>query len=206
MITCPACRAEVPIRTAPQWTSVARVTNLAEAGFLANDLSDREIEARVFESESFSALSGGWSTTYLIQVRSDEAAIAADRIRRHLADAAEEELAGYSESLFAGDDGPVDPVFWRPVALMLIAGMASLIVGQRFAAERRPAPPPLPRTSLPATVHAIGRSFVTEPKDGVACHRLSFHPEKDYWCLETDRDGDGRFETWQRYRRNGARW
>lgn len=203
---CPFCGAELAPARSPEWTSVARVTNLAEAGYLANDLSTHGIKTRIFDAESFCAVSGGWSAAYLIQVPTTNSQAAAARIRSHLADEAADDRYDYQQSFPDGADDPVDVVFWRPVALMVIAGVASFILGQHLAAERLPARQQLPRNSLPALVDGIGRSFVTEPVAGGPRHRLSFHHGQNCWYLETDADGDGRYESYQRFRRNGASW
>jgi hypothetical protein len=48
------------------WVIVARVANLAEAGFLVDELSGEGVSARIYQSEDFNALTDRWSVSYLI--------------------------------------------------------------------------------------------------------------------------------------------
>ena len=186
---CPSCAGNLGEESAASWVDVAKVTNLAEAGFLASDLAGLGLDARVFATESFSAVTGAWVAAYLIQVPQTDSTAAVARIRQHVV---EEDAA--SVPLLGCEDGPVDPVVWRPVALLVIAGIASFLLGQRFADQgpaRAEAPP---RSGLPAAVDSIGRPFYTEPLPGKPRHRLQYRSRHQTWYLETDMDGDGRFE------------
>jgi hypothetical protein len=199
---CPHCGAPLQHDEPARWINVARVTNLAEAGFLVDELSVEGIDARIYQSEDFSALTDRWLVSYLIQSPPDDAPLAADHIRRHLA-----EMEAYPEPAATGgwpDERPAfDPLVWRPVALVVLAGMASFVLGQRFAADRDSKPP---RNSLPGAISAIGRPLVTEPAAGHPRHRLYYHWRDEAWYLDTDADGDGRFEARQRFHAAGARW
>jgi hypothetical protein len=184
------------------WIDVARVSNLAEAGFLTDELVGMGIDARIYQLEQFSAVSDGWGTVWLIRVPRESGQRAAARIREHLAEeAAEPEPIGFR---FSADAAQMDPLFWRPVALVVIAGVASFLLGQRFSdehVERRP-----PRGSLSSAVGAIGRPLVTEPAAGRPRHRLSLDRRREVWYFDTDRDGDGRYESRQLFQASGAAW
>ena len=117
------------------WQAVARVTNLAEAGFLENDLMSCGIESRIFASESFSAVAGRWSVAYLIQVPSHDATAARAQICQHLTGHGLALSNDQDQVLTHDEDRPISPVFWRPVALMVLAGMASFVVGQQLGGE-----------------------------------------------------------------------
>ena len=91
--TCPHCGTPLGREQANRWINVARVTNLAEAGFLVDELSGEGIDARIYQSEDFSALTDRWMVSYLIQSPPQDAQAAAARIRRHLA-----EIESYQES------------------------------------------------------------------------------------------------------------
>ena len=200
--TCPHCGTRL-VRDEPvRWINVARVTNLAEAGFLVDELLGEGIDARIYQSEDFSALTDRWLVSYLIQSPPDDASLAADHIRRHLA-----EMEAYPEPAATGpwteERTAFDPLLWRPVALVVLAGMASFVLGQRFAADRDSKPP---RNSLSGAVSAIGRPLVTEPAAGQPRHRLYYHWRDEAWYLDTDADGDGRFEARQRFHAAGSRW
>ena len=191
----------------PGWIDLARVTNLAEAGFLTDELVGHGIDAQIHQMHEFSALTDAWATSYLIRVPSGSARDAADQIRQHLADDGadgESEPAGYHVS--SGYQA-VDPLLWRPIALVILAGVSSFVLGQRFSdrqdlkADRRP-----PRNSLSSTMAAIDRPFVIEPAAGKAGHRLHFDRHRQAWILDTDRDGDGRYDSRQAFHASGASW
>jgi hypothetical protein len=180
------------------------VTNLAEAGFLTDELNGLEIEAQIYQLEEFSALTDRWSTAYLIRVPSHVAHEAAAQIRQHLVDDGAETESGAMGFRFSADAESMDPLLWRPVALVVLAGVASFLLGQRFSeqhVERRPT-----RGSLSTALGAIGRPLSTEPVPGQSCHRLSFDRRKEIWYLDTDRDGDGQFEVRERFQATGAAW
>jgi hypothetical protein len=200
---CPHCGAALGSDEGNRWVNVARVTSLAEAGFLVDELSGEDIAARIYQSEDFSALTDRWMVSYLIQSPPSDAQAAADRIRRHLA-----EIESYQEPAGSGlwnDERPaLDSVMWRPMAMVILAGVASFIVGQRFAALRNPLPPQ--RNSLAGAVTDIGRPLVTEPAAGLPRHRLYYLRREQAWYLETDADADGCFEASQRFHAAGSRW
>lgn len=200
---CPHCGSPLERDVPARWINVARVANLAEAGFLVDELAGEGIDARIYQSEDFSALADRWRVSYLIQSPPSAAPAAAEHIRRHLA-----EMEAYSDSARDGDWSQVrpavDPLVWRPMALVILAGMASFVLGQRFAADRDPPKPP--RNSLSTAISAIGRPLMTEPAAGLARHRLYYRWREQAWYLETDADADGQFETRQRFHAAGSRW
>ena len=202
--TCPYCGTDVGSSKDGSWIDVARVTNLAEAGFLTDELLGMDIDAQIYQLEEFSALTDRWSTVYLIRVPSHVRHEAAGQIRQHLAEEAAETDSGAMGFRFSADAEPVDPLLWRPVALVVLAGVASFLLGQRFSeqhVDRRPT-----RGSLSNALGAIGRPLTTEPVPGQPCHRLSFDRRKEIWYLDTDRDGDGLYESRQRFQATDAAW
>lgn len=202
---CPHCGASLANEEANRWVNVARVTNLAEAGFLVDELAGEAIVARIYQSEDFSALTDRWLVSYLIQSPPQDAPAAAARIRRHLAEIESyQEPTGANVGLWNDDRPAFDPVLWRPMAIVILAGVASFILGQRFAADRDPPRPQ--RNSLSGAVTAIGRPLVTEPAPGLPRHRLYYHRREQAWYLETDANTDGKFEARQRFHAAGSRW
>jgi hypothetical protein len=190
---CPHCGAELPGALENQWINVARVANLAEAGFLADELAGEGVDARIFQTEDLSAVSDRWTASFLIQARPLEAQAAAARIRRYLA---ELEANPEPEEELKWDNRPAELAMWRPLALVVLAGMASFVIGQQFSAERE-APRPQ-RNNLSRAVPAIGRPLVSEPAAALPRHRFYYHRGEQAWFLETDADADGRYEGRQR--------
>jgi hypothetical protein len=202
---CPRCGAAIPRdESATPWVDVARVGNLAEAGFLTDELIGLGVDARIHQVEEFSALSDRWQTAYLIRVPSASTSAAAARIRQHLVDEVEETGAGAMGFRFSAESDAIDPLFWRPVALVVLAGVASFMLGQRFSeqrVERR-----LPRGPLATAVGAIGRPLVTESAPGEPRYRLSVDRRREVWLLDIDRDGDGIYDRQQHFPAHAAAW
>lgn len=198
---CPRCGRALGEEVVSAWTDVARVTNLAEAGFLTDELIGFGIEARIHQMDEFSALDDRWSAKYLIQVPDDLAQKAATQLQQY----ANEEprfVEGDGQLFRHSNNRAVDPLFWRPVALIVLTGIVSFLMGQKLTgqnAARRAAP-----NSLPSTVNQIDRPFVTEPSPGNPRFRLSFDSRRQTWQLDTDRNNDGRFESRRQFNASGA--
>jgi hypothetical protein len=201
---CGFCGTQLEREDRGAWTNVARMSSLAEAGFLVDELAGDGIEARIYQAQDFNALTDRRSISYLIQSSPRVAQDVAARIRQHLAEA-DARRADADELSGDSDDSSVDPVFWRPVAVVVLAGVASFALGQRFGHDRGELNPP-PRNSLAGAVSAIGRPLVTEPAPGLPRHRLSYQWRDQTWILDTDADADGVYESHQRFQSSGAGW
>jgi hypothetical protein len=203
--TCPDCGALLREESERPWTDVARVRNLAEAGFLTDELVGLGIDARIHQLDEFSAVTDRWASLYLIRVPTGKAREAAAQIGQYLADdPADDETDAF---FFAAHEPSTDPLLWRPVAIVILAGVASFVLGQRFSdqgdqkLDRRPQ-----RNSLASAVEAIGRPLVTDPQMGKPRHRLSFDRRRETWSLETDHDGDGIYDSRKAFHTSGAAW
>ncbi len=202
--TCPNCRAAIKKLDPLAWADVARVTNLAEAGFLTDELVGLGINARIHQIDDFNALSDRWTSLYLIQAPTEEAQEAADQISQYLENDTSNRPDGEPPLPFSLSSQVLDPGFWRPVALIVLTGVASFVLGQGLSGQnpnRRPLP-----NSLPSAVNEIGQPFVTEPVAGQPRHRLSFDSRRQVWLLDTDRDNDGKYDIRQTFRASGAAW
>jgi hypothetical protein len=185
------------------WTSIARITNLAEAGFLTDELVGSGIEARIHQLDDFNALIDRWTSLYLIQVASGDVDQAAARIQRYRDEDVRNDPD--DESQQQPLSGLImDPQFWRPVALIMLASIASFVVGQRLSGQNGGRP--MASNSLPSKVNQIGRPFVTEPAAGQPRYRLSFDSRQKAWSLDIDRDNDGRYDSRQQFSASGAAW
>lgn len=187
------------------WTDVARVTNLAEAGFLTDELIGRDLEARIYQLEEFSAVTDRWATLYFIRVPDKQAPAAAAWIRQQLADdATADDERDSGQFILSTIDQSIEPAFWRPVVLVVLAGVASFVLGQHFSDQPGRRLPP--RSPLSLAVDRIGRPLVTEPVAGQPRHRLVFDRRREAWYLDTDLDGDGQYDRHQQFHASGAAW
>jgi hypothetical protein len=186
---CPRCGHRSAESETVQWADVARVSSVAEAGFLADELSGVGIESRVHQLEEFSAATDNWSSKYLIRVPEQFAREAAVHIEQYLF---EEEhgrrpILDVLRKPFHANAN--DAMRWLPVILVVIASFA---LGQQFS-ERVP-PRGRSANSLPNAIAAIDKQFTTEPFANQPRHRLSFDQRQQHWTLETDRDNDGVYD------------
>jgi hypothetical protein len=200
---CPHCGTALASGHDRSWIDVARVTNLAEAGFLTDELVGQDIDARIVQLEEFSAITDRWATMYFIRVPSEQAPAAAAWIREQLAeDSAADADSEPSGFRFSTMDESLDPRFWRPVVLVVVAGVASFVLGQHFSDEQGRRVPS--RNSLSAAIDRIGRPLVTEPAPGQPRHRLVFDRRREAWHLDSDGDGDGIYDVRQQFHASGA--
>jgi hypothetical protein len=188
----------------PAWTDVARVTNLAEAGFLTDELVGLGIDARVHRFDDFNALCDRWTSLYLIRVPEQHAEEAASQIRQYTqADDGDRPGEQQPRQLLLSSH-LMDPLFWRPIALVVLTGYACFLFGQRLSGQN--ADRPMNSHSLSSTVGRIGRSFTTEPAANQPRYRLSFDSRRQAWLLDADRDHDGRYDDRQQFHASGAAW
>jgi hypothetical protein len=66
------------------WVSIARLSNLAEAGYFESILTAAEIGSRSFEHDEFDAISGCWQTAYILQVHESDSAAAVEQIAQEV--------------------------------------------------------------------------------------------------------------------------
>jgi hypothetical protein len=202
--TCPNCGGAVKTQEPIPWTDVARVSNLAEAGFLTDELVGLGFEARIHQLDDFNALSDRWTSLYLIQVPAEHAAEAAAQIQQYQDDDVRSWPGEEYSAPLSLSNQVMDPHFWRLVALIVLTGVASFVIGQRLSGQNPGRP--LASNSLPTVANQIGRPFVTESAAGKPRYRLSFDARQNAWSLETDRDNDGRYEARQKFQATGAAW
>jgi hypothetical protein len=91
-------------------------------------------------------------------------------------------------------------VFWRPVALMAIAGVASFVVGQRFALQSGDGRERPYAQSLVAAMEQAGLPLVTEPRGDGPRHRFIYQRQRQAWYVQSDRNGDGHYEVVREFR------
>lgn len=174
------------------------MANLAEAGYLVSCLEAHGIDAQLVESESFNAIGGDWSRTYTLQVParcfSDASTILREESELILGEQVEYDAFG--EPI---DNEPVHLVFWRPVALMAVAGLATLWLSQRVPAPHPRVAPNRSAAALGAAIDALGEPMVIESDRGQVRHRLRYDRANRTLQLESDTNGDGRLDRRQRF-------
>lgn len=200
---CPHCgRSLAADAGGKKWHNAARVASLAEAGYLVNLLGTSSVTARIFEDRSFSAMAGVWNHAYVIQVPSEQVSQAAILLRQEAAAAVMEDGDdAWSDSKRVEDE---TLVFWRPVALMALAGVASFVVGHRFATQSGDGQERPYAESLVAAMEQLGRPLITEPRGDGARHRFVYHRHQRAWYVQGDRNGDGHYESIREFRGQAA--
>jgi len=185
------------------WIDVARVANLAEAGFIVDELIGLGFQAGVRQIDEFSAANDRWSAQYLIRVPEEFAAEAADHIGQYLS----EEPVGRTTMLQrlreSVQSTPQEQSYsWRPVVVIMLVGVTSFLLGHQYSeqtATRQPS-----STDLSATIAKVGRPFVSKPAANQPEYQLSFDQRRQMWTLRAVRDDDGVFESAQHFTAAGA--
>lgn len=174
------------------YAPAARVASLAEAGYLVSVLQSEGLDAEVRHTKSFSAINGAWLTDYIVQAPVEQLPRVAQVLRAEAAAIAEEE----DDAEAATDENDeFRQVVWRPVALMALAGVVSFLVGQHLAT----APQREGENALSEAFVGVGRPFYTESGPGGVRHRLTYDRRAARWLLDTDVNGDGRFDQRRRF-------
>lgn len=186
---CPRCQQPIPRSPGRQrWTNVARVSNLAEVGYLADLLEGEGIATQILQDSDFCAVSGSWLTTYLLRVPGEKSGTAIQCLKDEVAPADD---SPWSDEAYAQRHGAGKPLAtWRSVVLVLMAGGIAYYAG-RVSVERPHRPIPL-RESLWQAISEDDQPLVSFP-NAKPSRRLRFEPATRSIMLEDDADGDGQF-------------
>lgn len=198
---CPNCGEKLDSGNFVDWSDVVRVANLAEAGFIADELTGLGIEARIYQLEEFTAANDRWSSQYLIRVPNELALSAADHVRQYL----NEEAPGRRtilDTFRLATEGAAEHPTWTPLVVVIVAGVVGFAFGQRFPEQKAPRSPT--PNALSTALSEIGRPLFSVPAANQPRCRLSFDRRQQQWTLDTDRDHDGVFESTQRFTAAGA--
>ena len=190
--TCPRCgQALAESEVGQDWTSIARLTNLAEVGYFADALETRGMPTKVRQHNEYSALDGTWRSTFILQVPQTDGVAAAELIEHELAQSADE-AEDWDLARAAGDSGP--PSFpaapWKSLAMVLVASGLAYCAGHSGADQL----PPRLQPSLWQALRESSSPLVTNGPPGTPRQRISFDPATGSILLEDDFDGDGRFD------------
>ena len=220
-LVCPAC-SQTPVSDSAdgihgeRMVAIAQFRNAAEAGYFAHELLRRaDIPATVTMDENFDAVSGFWSTRFVLTVAeefSESARLCLQRLSDHStsddrpyhsefdADEANDSMTDADwmqpTSELMADATEQSNVNWVPIVLTLAAGsivfwgvrtMNAKPQAQAAAAGERNQPDVWKMLATPE------RPWVQQLENGR--RELRFDSDRREGILYEDLDGDGRFET-----------
>jgi hypothetical protein len=185
---------------AAEWTDVARVANLAEAGFIADELTGLGFQARVQQLNEFSAARDRWSDHYLIRVPAESAAAAGELVRAHLLQDPSIGRTLLSTLRTSVADGG-EHAAWKPVVSIVLVAVTSFMLGHQLSEGS--ATHHVRENSLGAALAQTGGPFVSQIRANQPQYRLSLDQSHRIWTLSTDRDHDGVFESSRQFTASG---
>ncbi len=113
------------------WVDVARVANLAEAGFIADELTGLGFQTRVQPFNEFSAANDRWSDHYLIRVPEPSALAAAELVREHLSpDSPNNRTLLTTLRNSVADENA--HTAWKPIASIVLVSVTSFMLGHQL--------------------------------------------------------------------------
>ena len=190
---CTRCGADLSdLQKALGWIPIARVSNLAEAGYLVDFLTDRNIASEITEENEFNAAAGAWYSSFVLRVAEEDA----DPARSSLASGehGEEEGALDEQWQQVGTGGLVNSstqfLKWA-LLLLVIAGFVTMIVND----NQQPVQPgqPADAKSFHEFLAQHPGPWVFENESGVRS-QLYFNAFRNYLIIKQDLDGDGTLE------------
>jgi hypothetical protein len=185
------------------WVDVARVANLAEAGFIVDELTGLGLQARIHQIDEFSAVIDRWSAQYLIRVPEEFAASAANHIGQYLFEEPVSRATMLQRLRESVQNLPQErSPSWRPVAVIMLVGVTSFLLGHQYSDQAAPHRPS--STDLSISIAKVGRPFSSKPAANQPRYQLSFDQRSQLWTLIADRDHDGVFESTQHFTATGT--
>ncbi len=188
--------------TTMPWIDVARVANLAEAGFIVDELIGLGFQARVHQLDEFSAATDRWSAKYLIRAPDEYAAAAAVHIGQYLSEEPIGQRTMLERLRESVGNMPQDRTASRKYVLIVtLVGVTSFLFGHEYS---EPAAPRQNRSSdLTTAIKSVGVTLSSEPAANRPNYQLSFDPQHQLWTLSADRDHDGIYESEQHFTASG---
>ncbi len=170
------------------WQPIARVRNLAEAGFLADLLAADDIDSLVRETQDFDAVHAIWRQWFTVYVN-EVAQSRAVEIARQEAEAAHADLA-----CAADEDWPNDslPRPWKSASLIVLAATLGWL-GATTHISRHGVDEARRDDVLWRMLMDCDSPLVSDHPPGERRMRLTPRPP-DVLIWELDADGDGRFD------------
>lgn len=189
---CPHCGASGPTKPIEHWSSIAQLSNLAEAGFFADWLEGEGITTRVHHRNSFSAVHDTWNTTFELHVPESQAQQAVAILREALQEEAEDER---SLATAVSDDRRIHSFLaGSPLIWIILAGGIGYVLGRSGWA-------PAQREMQSALWQVVAESppFWSEPRRGQPHRCLRYDPATGEVVLDLDLDQDGNWDFHQRF-------
>lgn len=177
---------------APQWVSIARVSNLAEVGYFADLLAGEEIESLVHQRDDFDAVHERWQRTFVLQVPDSDVPRAAAVIESEVsqADAGNENYDVDSQSDSQSDHEAATTAPWKPIVLLLLVG--GLTYSVTHAPRIVPAAPRENQGAAPLwqALSEFKDDLNTGPET-LPRRELRYEPLRERHVLDEDFEGDG---------------
>ncbi len=191
---CSGCGVKLP--GVQDWVPVARMANLAEAGYMADYLAQEEIATDIAQENDFNAAAGAWLSSYIVRVSRDD-----EKSSRRLLTTGE-----YGE----GDQLPDDwqrttgnsPGSFSWSAMKRIC-FVCVVVGLVYLALD--IQPQQPGQGQEGEVISFEQFMSQQPGPWIhhdpagVRSELFFNPEQNCMMLEQDRDGDGVTDYYQTF-------
>jgi hypothetical protein len=201
---CPRCGAErIADDDQDRWTSIARLTDLAEVGYFSDVLESEGFTPRVRQHNEFSAVDGSWKTIFIVQVPPQQSGEAAQHLRLALEQTTDEADQAGDDRALSGEassgEKSANPwaSLWKPVVFVLIA--SGVVYSMRHV-DRGPRQPPRPGTSLWDTLIETDQVFASDSGNQHPNRRLvADRRTRTIWLYE-DINGDGRADRVRGYR------
>ena len=202
-VQCPECKLVLPekdpvpaycsgcgmkLQGVQDWVPIARMANLAEAGYMADYLSQQEIATDIAQENNFNAAAGAWLSSFIVRVSQADA----ESTRRLLTtgEYGEEDQLADDWQRMAGSGAGVFP--WATIKWLLFVLLA---VGLAYLAIDRQRQQPGQgqegeADSFEEFMNQQPGPWVHHDHHGVRSE-LYFNSEQKSMMLEQDRDGDG---------------
>ena len=181
--------------------AIARFRHVAEAGYFAYELREREgVPVRVAPDDNFDAMDGSWSSSFVLMVPEASAAPMAQRLDELVrATQGDEEIwtdrPGDPEEW---DVAPESGVNWVPIVLTLTAGSLAFWMVRQVHDQPRAAAQAAAGQRLPDDLwDALGGTrepWVQRSENGAGTRELAIDRSRRSAVIREDRDGDGVFE------------
>ena len=191
--TCSRCGADLSgLQEIRDWVPIARATNLAEAGYLADYLADRKIDTDVAEENEFNAAAGSWYSSFVVRVAHVNAEAACKFLTSGEYD--DEEAALDATWQREGTGGFVDSagqvLRWLLLLLLVVGGVT--MFRSRNQQPVQLVQPTDARSFREFMTQQAG-PWVLQDETGVRA-QLYFNAFHNCFVIKQDLDGDGTLE------------